>query len=174
MEKLFVRLLKLRQQHFDYVLYQMRSHAASKNDHDTMRKQYMEQAMKDGINDSLNFTSSVCVVPYKGEIYVKFFLGDYMERFKTSGFFKKYLRDFHYQNSTDRPKEVKAYEWAHRRKVWDAIGEFGRDWEHMGFVFDIFNDYDCARAFWKIDAELMKQFNIPDPFAPKEKDAQKG
>jgi hypothetical protein len=169
-DKLFVQLQKIKQQHFEYVIHKMKSNVTWCDNYQEMRKQYvevsqkMEKDMEDKCASDLNFEASICVVPYKKDIYVRFFLGDFMPEVKKMSFFKKNMRDFHYQNSTDKPKEVSATEWALRRKTWDAIFEKDSTFSDVGLVYKIFDLRDCHRAFWKIDDELMARFNIESPF----------
>ena len=164
--KLTEWLHKLRKEHFNYVLEKMRAGVPGDLSYEETRKRYveisqrMQQSLETQLNDYLNFQSSVCIIPHKKEIYVIFFLGNYMDTAAKSSFFKKNLRDFHYQNQTDMPDGMKASEWSYRRKVWDAISERGSTFGEMGYVFEIFGEMDCHRTFWKIDEELTKKFAV--------------
>lgn len=45
------------------------------------------------------------------------------------------FEDFHYQNSTDKPDAVSEREWAHRRKVWNAI--MAKGWNSRQLNLDV-------------------------------------
>jgi hypothetical protein len=63
---------------------------------------------------------SVSLYPVKsGKILCQFFeqgaVPDYLKLWQQ----QKYVQDFHYQNSTDRPKAISAPEWRKREKLWN-------------------------------------------------------
>ena len=90
---------------------------------------------------------SVAVYPYKGAYYLRTFcergsiFGDILD------FIEKLpeLQDFHYQNSTNRPKGIGAKDWANRRKVWHAITK-----ENQGIGNFLVLDIHSYQAFWRI------------------------
>lgn len=64
------------------------------------------------------------------------------------------LEDFHYQNCSDRPREVSRAAWAHRKKVWDRILQ-DRTPAQSGFTFPLVDLKDSGLAL-KITARLGK------------------
>jgi len=62
----------------------------------------------------------ILMIPYPGSGYLAGSL-DFMRRMPE-------LRDYHYQNSSDRPRHVSAREWTERCRTWEPLlGE----WRHM-------------------------------------------
>jgi len=68
-----------------------------------------------------------------------------------------WVSDYHYQNQTDRPKELTANQWNQRRKDWDlALGKSCIPADHC-FTFQLCNgdlpfelyDDDLKKLFWK-------------------------
>lgn len=82
----------------------------------------VRQSLMSSLNDVLtpvgwlpNTSASAVVYVLRGRVFVQFFgMATAVPR-------SPHLRDFHYQNSTDRPAGVTSREWASRRRVWDAI-----------------------------------------------------
>lgn len=92
--------------------------------HDAIRKGYKAGTIS-GLRDLYNFDVSVAFYQLEGSVYLIPYC-DMMMR-HTLDFLKKdeRLRDFHYQNSTDRTKGVSAQEWSVRRRVWNKMDEIG-------------------------------------------------
>lgn len=100
--------------------------------------------------DTYSLDVAVAVYPHKGEYYIRTFceggsiFRDILDFVQTM----PELMDFHYQNSTDKPKEVSAKEWAHRRSTWNRILKNNPVGDHV--VLDIF----CWTNFYQIDPWL--------------------
>lgn len=69
----------------------------------------------------------ILLIPYPGSGFLSGSL-DFMARMPE-------IRDYHYQNQTDRPKNITAAQWAERRRTWDPLLA-DREWRHM-LVLDI-------------------------------------
>lgn len=94
--------------------------------------------------DSLNFSSAVSVFPdTDGKVYAVFnsldsfsFGNDCPECFIDS----RLWSDFHYQNSTDCPSNIKKKDWEHRRKTWEKLfkrcGPDAHTFAHASFTYD--------------------------------------
>lgn len=96
------------------------------------------------MRDHLNFSSAASVFPdADGEVYVVFnsldslsFGDDCPECFIDA----KLWRDFHYQNSTDGPDDIKKKDWDKRRKTWDKLfsrcGPDAHTFAHASLTYD--------------------------------------
>lgn len=97
----------------------------------------IKKAMQSGLNDPLKFNGSACIFFDKGAILVKFCgIPDHL--LPKGGKFA----DFHYQNSTDKPKKVTAKEWQARQETWERIFKHGESFGENGLNFDF-----CAPYF---------------------------
>ncbi|APC19508.1 hypothetical protein BLL42_27640 (plasmid) [Pseudomonas frederiksbergensis] len=69
-------------------------------------------------NTEWDFTFDVCLIPANGNVLaiysVESDLG-YREALLSVGF-----KDYHYQNSTDRPEDISEDEWVSRQEAWDS------------------------------------------------------
>ena len=90
---------------------------------------FLEFMVKSRRCSPLNLEASVVICPFKKKLYAVFF-GREIPLIDESRWV-----DFHYQNSTDRPKEVSQRQWNHREEVWDAIAERGASFVDDGLVF---------------------------------------
>jgi len=98
------------------------------------RVKFKEIKTNDQRNINYDFYFEVVVIPYKGKQYLKIFCeGTYSE---LCNLFEEFSRDFYYQNSTDRPKEISKKEWDHRSDVWHGILNKSLVWIENGFLYD--------------------------------------
>jgi len=58
------------------------------------------------------------------------------------------LTDFHYQNSTDRPKELSEEEWEERDKIWARLMPSGEPTYNM-FSYYIVSEYDTQTNLYR-------------------------
>lgn len=94
----------------------------------------------------------ILMIPYSGSGYLSGSL-DFMRRMPE-------LRDYHYQNSTDRPRRISAREWARRRRTWEPLLN---EWRRM-LVLELvsYNGwYDVSPAFEMARAEARKRGRKP-------------
>jgi hypothetical protein len=97
--------------------------------HGLILKGYKEASV-DPVASIFNFDVSLTVREHKGRYYLITY-NDFRSGIAGSlDFVEKLdeLEDFHYQNSTDRPKGVTKKDWKHREQVWDEIYGNGEDW----------------------------------------------
>jgi hypothetical protein len=95
-----------------------------------------------------NFDVSIGFRHYQGGLYLIPYTDCSMK--STLDFLKKdkRLRDYHYQNQTDKPPQVSARQWNEREKIWLAMDSAGQ-WEDV-LVLDL-----CKWDMWyKIDPWL--------------------
>jgi hypothetical protein len=98
------------------------------------RVKFKEIKTNDKRNINYDFYFEAVVMPYKGKQYIKIFCeGTY---FSLCNLFEEFAKDFYYQNSTDKPKEISQKEWDHRSEVWDAIFSNSLVWIENGFLYD--------------------------------------
>jgi hypothetical protein len=116
------------------------------NANDSWRQfgEHFKTILSGSMRDSLNFSSAASVFPdADGEVYVVFnsldslsFGDDCPECFVDA----KLWRDFHYQNSTDGPDDVKKKDWERRRKTWDKLfsrcGPDAHTFAHASLTYD--------------------------------------
>lgn len=110
----------------------------------------VREAMKSGMcftkKGNFNPSCSATVHFYKGRIFVIFFGISRPTRLPPS----KKMKDFHYQNQTDREDGITDEEWTEREKVWDAIFKKDDRPGHAGFVFEIIDDSDSVRLAYAL------------------------
>lgn len=107
------------------------------------------------LRDPFNLDVSVAVRQYKGRIYLQGFC-DWTVG-KSLDFLAKDSRlvDFHFQNSTDKPKDVSKGDWAKRRRVWYGMDDADQ-W------FDVLTLEVCSFAsWWRIDpgTQIFREHN---------------
>lgn len=80
---------------------------------------------------------------------------DEIERCPRVDAFVKGIRDYHYQNQTDRPDSISADEWKARKQTWGLV--FAEWWQpcRAGLVFEIVTAEDIksiARQFLPLES----------------------
>lgn len=96
-----------------------------------------------------NPVCSAAVYLYKGRVFVQFFGLPFKSARRVRG-----LRDFHYQNSSDKSANVSDRAWKERRRIWDEIlGQDGRP-SYAGFTFEIIQETDSSRLAMDIYEKL--------------------
>lgn len=62
---------------------------------------------------------SITFIPFEGALYGMVFTeqNEFLDRWMQ----KPFVEDFHYQNRTDRPRNVSEYDWEERSRVWNGI-----------------------------------------------------
>jgi hypothetical protein len=91
----------------------------------------------------VDWTCSWTFIPHRGVLLCLLFT----ERVELMEAWKKVhlVKDWHYQNSTDRPDEVSEEEWDRRAKDWhDALGR--KVPAEVGFSTDLFSTYSTPHA----------------------------
>jgi hypothetical protein len=70
----------------------------------------------------LDFDCSMVVFYYQKKVYVQFFNFNYWwkDTFKELRMTRK-IKDWHYQNKTDRPDNISEETWAKRYNVWEGV-----------------------------------------------------
>lgn len=96
--------------------------------HDKIRARYKENTIKLEW-DKYSLDCTVCVYPYRGQFYLRAFCEAGSIFRNVLDFVSKLpeLEDFHYQNQSDRPEDIRAKDWANRRRVWDGISKKNHD-----------------------------------------------
>ncbi len=108
---------------------------------------------------------NIAVSPYKGSVYLRAFCDGISIIGGSLNFLRKHpeLKDFHYQNSTDRPKNVSAKEWKQREVVWEALCNPADD-SIRHVTLDV-----CSYSYlWKVDphVELGRKYQKTPPKFP--------
>lgn len=67
---------------------------------------------------------------------------------------KRYFRDFHYQNSTDRPRGVSAREWSERKRVWGRVFKDALTPAEAGLTFEFIGQDDDLRLTAAVERKL--------------------
>lgn len=122
--------------------------------------------------DELN--ASIQIIPYKDNLLAISFITNY-EAYQTLIDTLPYLKDYHYQNQTDKPKEVSSEEWKEREETWNEVFKKDDLLTHHGFnvsLFDVktdlnfkFYNHEKPNYDW-IFKELAQTYD--DPNAPKD------
>jgi hypothetical protein len=96
--------------------------------HDLVRKSYRENVTRLEW-DTYSLDVTLAIYPHKGQYYLRTFCERGSVFGKVLDFVEQMpeLEDFHFQNSSDRPDEISAREWAHRKRVWDEISLVNND-----------------------------------------------
>lgn len=124
-----------------------------------------KEAQQSSYKNEYNFDVSIAITPHNGCYYLRAFWDrtslvhgclDFLDELPD-------LRDYHYQNSSDRPKDVTAREWLRRRKAWDAMCNPKTDViRHV--ALDICNKDN----FWRLDPwiSLVHKYKEAPPTFP--------
>lgn len=84
-----------------------------------------QQAMISPYRDLFNFDVSLTFREFEGGYYIiphsDMVMRDVWKFLATH----KMVRDYHYQNQTDQPKEISNRAWNERKRVWDGIDDAG-------------------------------------------------
>lgn len=99
-----------------------------------------------------NVAASAVVTPWRGRLFVQFFG---LDRHVRRGMRHRKLKDFHWQNSSDCPPEVKAKAWAEREGVWKSIFEKDGRPSRAGLVFEMLDESDGYR----MAGEILDRFH---------------
>lgn len=76
-------------------------------------------------DDGLAFADAVVLYPRPTRVLLQAFFSVKMTA-ADSLFKHRSIRDFHYQNQTDRPAHVSPAQWEARRRTWESVfGEYG-------------------------------------------------
>lgn len=112
--------------------------------HDAICKGYKANSTS-GLRDFYNFDVSVAFRQFEGSVYLIPYRDMTMQH--TLDFLKRdrRLRDFHFQNSCDKPKEIPAEEWRTRRRVWTKMDEVG------GFNEPLILEICSYNMFFQVD-----------------------
>lgn len=74
-------------------------------------------------DSDFDLSCQVCLIPMKTKTLMMYFGNDDLKEIVTN---QSWLLDYHYQNQTDRPKNITARQWNQRKKDWDiALGPDG-------------------------------------------------
>lgn len=105
-----------------------------------------------GLRHRLNLEASAVYIPWGRKILVMMFADGFDVLHDHPDF-----RDFHWQTSTDRPKEISPQDWAARKKVWTKVFKGNRAPVDVGFTFEI-----TTRHFYlELADRLLKQVIMP-------------
>jgi len=93
---------------------------------DMAREKIREEIQKNVTSrerDTFDISVSISVYPHETGFYLRAFCDQVSCLGGSLDFLYDHpkLRDFHYQNSCDRPDRVSAREWRQREKIWDEI-----------------------------------------------------
>lgn len=71
------------------------------------------------IRCNIDFSTTICFKNYNGKTYWKIF----SEEPSIIALIEKYfdLKDYHYQNSTDKPFDISKEDWQNRKTTWDKL-----------------------------------------------------
>lgn len=115
--------------------------------------------------DTYTLDVCFCVYPYDGQFYLRTFCQAGSILADVFDFVPEMpeLEDFHYQNSTDRPKKVSERQWKNRRRVWDSISKAYNDIGNHVTV-----DVVSWHGFYRIDPwlKLVKEWQANPPDLP--------
>lgn len=68
--------------------------------------------------------------------------------------FPEWVKEFHYQNQTDKPSRISTKEWNKRRDVWDKVclGDEPNDWNSRRIYYSLFDPkFDKSRISWELE-----------------------
>jgi hypothetical protein len=108
-----------------------------------------------------NFDVSVTFREYKGGIYVIPYCEGTMRNVLDFLAKDRRLRDYHYQNQTDRPTRVPARQWRERAKVWDALTEQARWGDYLMIDICSWSKWWQLNPAFEMTAELHKRILGP-------------
>lgn len=102
---------------------------------------------------------TVCLYPHKGQYYLRTFCEGGSLFGKVLDFVETMpeLEDFHYQNQSDRPDEVSARAWSHRKQVWDEISKVNHDIGlHVDLAICSWHIFRLIDPWWRMVEEWAK------------------
>ena len=105
----------------------------------------IKKVKTDGLRDpAIDFESYAIFFPKKDHILALFI----SENTEMNKYWKnlKGVKEYHYQNSTDRPDEIDAKEWSKRKRAW----RFLNNGKYQGFSFH-FTDMDLYMEWGRIE-----------------------
>lgn len=120
-----------------------------------------------------DLTADICVFPSEEKcLFMAFGLADeffqaFLSSKENTKFIEKWgLREYHYQDQTDRPEEILEEEWENRKKDWEKVFNQSRVPEKAGFTIHFFNEEtDLYNFFSDLEKSNFKDAlkYIPDP-----------
>lgn len=130
------------------------------------RLQVVNQAFRTGYRESeaspfksiFDFNVSVTCREYKGGIYIIPYCGSGLRDALNFLSKDKRLRDYHYQNQVDRPKNVSAAEWEKRRQVWEPLTEPKRWLDFVTIEVCTWNGWYQVDPYFDLRLELSKEW----------------
>ena len=112
-----------------------------------------------------DLTSDICIFPAQGKcLFMAFGLADkffqtLLESNENARFIQKWkLKEYHYQNQTDRAEGISEEEWEKREKDWEMALEHSNIPEKSGFVIHFFNEVTDIFEFFS----ELKENNFKD------------
>lgn len=107
-----------------------------------------------------NFDVSVTFREHRGSIYIIPYCEGIVRNVLDFLAEDPRLRDYHYQNQTDRPEDISAREWRRRAAVWEPLTDHNRWLDYL--VLDI-----CSwNGFWQIKPMLDLQKELHERIFP--------
>lgn len=119
--------------------------------------EHLEDVIKKGFNDQLNFSASIMVYFFEDRIYIQFFGldGHILKTNFVDDIFDGMIEDYHYQTQSDpwwtyedkeitkEQEEIYETEWDERERVWDGIIRDLHKFSDNGLAYDVFGYDDC-------------------------------
>lgn len=121
-------------------------------------KKEAEQAFLSPFKDAFDFSVSVAFKQRDGDIYVLPFCG--LGAYDALDFLKRdrRLEDFHYQNSTDKPKRISKKAWEARRDVWFGMDEDGSWLDMLTLEICSRGNFYRINPWWDDAVKLRKKY----------------
>jgi hypothetical protein len=116
-------------------------------------RQQLREKIDQGQIDDLNFQSSIVVyVPPKIDCYllVQIFGLDFYGNNRIKARLPRGLKDWHYQNSCDKPDDVSKTEWEARKKIWGLIFKDTHTPSKAGLIMPIIEKSNVDDLIWKL------------------------
>lgn len=126
-------------------------------------KELEESAYRD---PEVDFASSALFIPQSNSTLVLFYAEQ--ESFVTYWKNLAEVKDYHYQDSTERPRKIKVKEWSERRRIWEqALDPYSIEGEQRGFRFN-FTNHKLDRILPDQIIDLLPSVNERANFLAKE------
>ena len=119
----------------------------------------------------VDFDFAVAVYPIKNKILARYFTEQRV--FEDLWFSQKFVKDYHYQNQTDRPENISEKKWDQREKDWDIALEeqcYKNIPSTGSFLFDFITANRC-RIY--LQSDIWQDINLKNKMIPSFEDRAK-
>lgn len=128
-------------------------------------KEEYKKARSSPYRDAFNFDVTLAITPYRRSLYLRAFCDGVSHLRGALDFLNKHpcLKDYHYQNQVDKPRDVSSREWKRREKDWEAMVQPG-----TGVIRNLALTICDQHNFWRLEpsSTLRAEWDLNPPVLP--------